>query len=404
MAELRFSAIGDDSESIAEVARLAKEYQDASGVKVDVIRQSWERAWQNLLRMAIEGKGADMSQVGSTWAPTLAALDSLRPFSESEIRSLGGASIFAPATWESTQIAGEREVWAIPWSAYTFVVFYRRDLLQRAGMDESDAFSTPEAMIETFRALQKAGIAPWAIPTSSHYLDLPHIASSWLRAHGGECIGVDGKSVQFNSPPARKGLAQFFDLFRFIPPHLQEMEYGACLERFFTKGETAVLIGGAESYSDAIATNTMADELREKIGVAATPGIPWIGGDHLVIWKTARADTAKERAAVDLIRSFVSVENQVRLSRETTILPARLDAYPQLEFQPEGMRAVLEKTLKIARPHPSLRLWRRIESMLADMFGEIARSVLQSPQREAVEIVEPKLAEYEKRFSLILGG
>ncbi len=85
---------------------------------------------------------------------------------------------------------------------------------------------------------------------------------------------------------------------------------------------------------------------------------------------------------MDLISSLTSVENQVRIQRETTILPARLDAYSQLEFQPEGMRAILENILQTARPHPTVRLWHRIESMLVEMFGNIANTVLRFPDQK----------------------
>jgi hypothetical protein len=65
---------------------------------------------------------------------------------------------------------------------------------------------------------------------------------------------------------------------------------------------------------------------------------------------------------------------------------------------------VLEKILQTARPHPPARLWRRIESMLADMLCDIARNVMNFRKQTVAEIVEPKLAEYEKRFLLLLSG
>ena len=135
MTELNFSAIGDSSGDIEELTRLTSEYQEASGTKVNVTRHSWDRAWQTLLITAMEGKGEDVSQVGSTWAPTLAALDSLRAFNEMEVRSFGGPLIFVPAAWQTVRIEGRGDVWAIPWSVYTFVIFYRRDLLHNAGID-----------------------------------------------------------------------------------------------------------------------------------------------------------------------------------------------------------------------------------------------------------------------------
>ncbi len=404
MTELNFSAIGDVAEDIEEIVRLVKEFQADKNVKVNVARLPWERAWQTLLMTAMEGKGGDVSQVGSTWAPTLAALDSLRWFSEAEIRALGGPLAFVPAAWQTVRVEGRGEVWAIPWSVYTFVIFYRRDLLKKAGVDEATAFATPESMLEAFRALQNAGIPPWTLPTTTHYLDLPHIASSWVRAYGGDFISADGKKVLFNAPHARQGLVEFFSLYRFIPSQLRGLSYEACLEEFFGKGNTAVLITGAESFSDALTDGTLSENLRDQIGVASVPGVPWIGGDHLVAWRSVRLDPEKEQAAVALIESLSSAENQVRLHRETTILPARLDAYPDLEFQPAGMRPVLERTLQVARPHPPTRLWRRIESLLVDMLFDIARSVMDFQKQGPAEIVEAKLADYERRLSLVLGG
>lgn len=403
MAELRFSVIGDDSESIAEIAQLAREFQEASQTTLNITRLSWDRAWQTLFMTALEGKGGDVSQVGSTWTPTLAAVDSLRPFSESEVRSLGGPLVYVPAAWQTVRLEERGEVWSIPWSVYTFVVFYRRDLLQTAGVEESTAFSSPTAMIETFAALKTTGINPWTIPTKSSYLDLPHIASSWTRAYGGDFIHPSGREVLFNTPHACRGLKEFFELYRFIPESLRGLDYDSCLSEFFKMGSCAVMIAGAESYSDALTDGLLAQDQQNNIGVTTLPGVSWIGGDHLVIWKTVRTDPQKERIAVDLIRSLTSVENQVRLHRETTILPSRLEAYAQLDFQPAEMNAVLEKILQTARPHPPIRLWRRIESMLTDMLGDIAHYVLEYQAQSVDEIVEARLADYENRFSLILG-
>ncbi|MBI5294656.1 MAG: extracellular solute-binding protein [Chloroflexi bacterium] len=404
MNELNFSAIGDSAGDIEEIGRLVKEFQAANDLKVNIMRLPWDRAWQALLMTAMEGKGGDVSQVGSTWAPTLAALDSLRWFSEAEVRELGGPLVFAPAVWQTVRVEGVGKVWAIPWSVYTFVIFYRRDLLQKAGVDETTAFATPESMLETFQALQGAGITPWTVPTALHYFDLPHIASSWVRAYGGDFISADGRQVIFNSPHARQGLVEFFSLYRFLPKQLRGLSYEACLDEFFCKGNTAVMIAGVESYSDALANNVLTEELRDQIGVACVPGVPWIGGDHLVAWRSVRTDPEKERAALALIKSLASAENQIRLHRETTILPARLDAYPDLEFRPDEMRPVLERILQVARPHPPTRLWRRIESMLVDMLFDIGRSVMDFQKQEPAEIVEAKLADYERRFSLVLGG
>ena len=403
MTELNFSAIGDENSDVQAFADILEVFQKESGVVTHLSRLPWERAWPSLLMHAIEAKGADISQVGTTWASTLAALDSLRSFGETEIRSLGGPLVFAPAAWQTVRVEGRGEVWAIPWSVYTFVIFYRRDLFKAAGIDETIAFSSPATMLEAFASLQKRDVVPWVITTKSPYLDIPHIASSWARAYGGELISADGKRAMFNTPQARQGLVEFFELYRYIPPRFHGSDYETSFEQFF-QGKTAVLIAGAEAYSEAILTNMMTDEIRDSIGVASVPGISWIGGDHLVIWKTIRTDPEKELAAVELVRTLTSIENQIRIQRETTILPARLEAYSQLEFQPEGMRTILEDILQTARPHPTVRLWHRIESMLVEMLGNITNAVIRFPDQKVKDIVEAKLDEYEKRFTIMIGG
>lgn len=42
--------------------------------------------------------------------------------------------------------------------------------------------------------------------------------------------------------------------------------------------------------------------------------------------------------------------------------------------------------------------------MLTDMLHDIASSVMDSPNQEETEIVEAKLTDDEKHFSLFLGG
>jgi hypothetical protein len=63
-----------------------------------------------------------------------------------------------------------------------------------------------------------------------------------------------------------------------------------------------------------------------------------------------------------------------------------------------------KKNLNAQVAHTRLRVWMRIEFMLTDMLHDIASSVMDSPNQEETEIVEAKLTDDEKHFSLFLGG
>ena len=52
-----------------------------------------------------------------------------------ELNVLGGSAAFLPSSWQSSIVLGEKEVCAVPWLADTRLIYYRRDLLDKAGVD-----------------------------------------------------------------------------------------------------------------------------------------------------------------------------------------------------------------------------------------------------------------------------
>jgi multiple sugar transport system substrate-binding protein len=352
---------------------------------------------------AVEGKGPHISQIGSTWTATLAMLEALRAFSKDEINSMGGAQHFLPTAWETVKLVDLPEIWAIPWTIYTFVLYYRRDLLMRAGIDPDTAFTTPQAMRDGFTQLGKKGIAPWAFPSLHPYADLVHIASSWARAHGGDFISADGRQPLFARPEVCTGLMDFFELFPFIPPSLRGLSVEACTQAF-ARGETAILVGGVEVADELLQSQTASQEMRNNLGMTTLPGVPWIGGDHLVVWKNVLADTEHEKAALDLVRYLSRKETQVQFFKVQNILPARSDAYDEITFSLDTTLPTVQRVLKTCRPHPPVRLWRRIEAFLDEILLEIGNTVLRTSSTSASEIAKRMLGEYEQQLAAMLKG
>jgi len=401
--ELDLLAIADLPEDLLPLREVLRSFEKNSTARVSLQRVGWERAWQTLLMDALEGKGPHVSQIGSTWTATMSMLDSLRCFKSEEIALMGGESKFLPAAWESVKLENQSEVWAIPWSIYTFVLYYRRDLLERAELDPEKAFSTPEAMRESFKKLSKHGIVPWAFPSLHPYADFVHIASSWARANGGDFISADGSKPLFAKPETSAGLINFFELFPFIPPALRGLSVETCTQAF-ARGETAVLVGGAEVADDLLDSPYATQEMRDNLGVTTLPGVPWIGGDHLVIWKNVRTNAQIEKAALDLLQYLSSKETQVEYFKVENSLPARLDAYPEISFSLASTTETIQRILKIGRPHPSIKLWRRIEAFLNEMLTDIGSAVLRQPAVPASEITERMLSEYEVKLTSMLKG
>ena len=401
--ELNFLTIADTPEDLQSLRRLLASFERENQVQLSLRRVGWERAWQSLLMDAVEGKGPHVSQIGSTWVATMAMLDALRVFTEKEVSALGGEARFLPAAWQSVKLVDRPSVWAIPWSIYTFVLYYRRDLLEKAGIDAATAFVTPAAMRKTFTQLSRNGIAPWAFPSLHPYADLVHIASSWVRASGGDFMSDNGREPFFAKPESCAGLMEFFELFPFIPLALRGLNIEECTNAF-ARGDVATLIGGVEFANDLLTSPYASQEMRENMAVTTLPGVPWIGGDHLVVWKNVLTDAEHEKSALGLVTFLSKRETQVELFKLENILPSRADAYAELTFPLATTKATLEKILQTGRPHPALRLWRRIEAFLDEMLLEIGKSVLRQPTVSPSDIARQMLNDYEQNLSAVLKG
>jgi multiple sugar transport system substrate-binding protein len=401
--ELNFLTIADAPEDLQPLRGLLASFEREKQIQISFRRVGWDRAWQALLMDAVEGKGPHVSQIGSTWVATMAMLDALRAFNKGEIDAIGGATRFLPSAWESVKLADHPEVWAIPWSVYTFVLYYRRDMLERAGIDPASAFVTPKAMRETFMELVRHKISPWAFPSLHPYADLVHIASSWARANGSDFMSIHDNQPLFAETKASAGLMDFFELFPYIPLALRGLNIEACTNAF-ARGDVAVMIGGVEIGNELMESPYASQEMRENVAVTTLPGVPWIGGDHLVIWKNVLTDPEREKSALDLVTYLSQRETQIQYFQLENILPARVDAYDELSFPLETTKPTLEKILKTARPHPTLRLWRRIEAFLDSMLLDIGNAVLRQPTVSPSDITIQMLSEHEQKLSAVLKG
>ena len=401
--ELNFLTIADAPEDLQTLRALLAVFERDQQIQISFRRVSWDRAWQALLMEAVEGKGPHVSQIGSTWVATMAMLEALRAFKAEDVAAIGGTTHFLPAAWETVKFVNRPEVWAIPWSIYTFVLYYRQDILAKAGIDPAQAFATPTAMRETFSALSKDGVAPWAFPSLHPYADLVHIACSWARAHGGDFMSDNGREPLFARPEASAGLLDFFELFPFIPFSLRGLNVEACTNAFM-RGEVAAMIGGVEIGNQLMESPYASQETRENTAVTTLPGVPWIGGDHLVVWKNVRTDPQQEQAALELVKYLSSKEMQSQLFNIGNILPACTDVYDEMTFPLATTLPAVQQILKTGCPHPTLQLWRRLEAFLDEMLLDIGTSVLRQPTVAPSDVAMRMLDEYDQKLTAVLKG
>jgi len=402
MPTLNFSLISDDAARIEAISGIIRDFTRKSNQNVQSQILSWKDAWQQILDFSLRGDAPDVSHIGSTWSSTLSAMNALRPFTQVEIDDFGGIDAFFQTVWASTHTSIDPTIWAIPWSTFTFILVYRRDLIAKAGVDEAKAFDTAKDMANTFAALQAVGVKnPWAIETSSTW-DLIHIAASWVWGAGGNYMSADGTKVLVHTPKTLAGLSDFFDLVRYLSPQTRFLSAQQCLD-LFRQGQCAATVIAADNVRSLLDSEYSTPEVRSNLGTAALPGSPWVGGDNLVIWKNTRASQRQTQAALELVRYLSSKDTQINLYNSTGILPTRVDAFNQLSLDPPGLKPTLARVFNRGQVHPANKLWGRVETDLREAFEVVLGDLLDDSSLDVRTVLDKYLLPLGRRLERILG-
>lgn len=398
--EIKFSLYGDHPSPMEDPAFLLGEFQARHHVILQVSRMEREEAWPRLLEIALHGGGPDVSQIGAIWTSTLAGMNVLRPFNHHDITSLGGVGTFFAPAWQNAMLSKQTDSLAIPFTTFTYVVLYRRDLLLGNGIDEQTAFASAEAMTETVKRLQSAGVhSPLILPSGNPYRARVHNAASWVWGAGGDYMSSDERYVLFDQPEALTGLKAFFELHRFMARSDHNLPYQECIRRF-SVGDAAIIIVGSNSLPEI--QRWTVGQVMDNLGVAALPGVPWVGGSNLVIWKETQMYPPKERAALEFVRFLTSSDAQVKLAVADGAIPARPESLSQVNYQPAVTGQVIDASLRRGRSYWPARIWVRLVNELARTFDNLTTDILADTTLTVEQALAKHLVPVAKRFRLML--
>lgn len=372
MAEaLDFLAWSRDEESSVELKNALAAFEAMhSNLKIAITMPAAGTMWTEIVKTALFGEGADIAEVGSTYNATLMGMNALRPFTPAEVASFGGRDSFIQSAWKAGYCPDDDLLWAVPWRVDTRVIFYRRDLLAQAGIDETVAFQTPANMEQTLQRLQEVGSV---IPISLSMLS-PHalttFAASWVWGAGGDFINTEGNEVVFDSPQAREGLRHYFSLGRYLSAGARKLDISSS-DRLFSEGKSAVTYTGVWMLDQVELRG--APIVKNNLGLALVPGVPIVGGTHLVIWKYSK----KADQALELIRYLLSDETVFKYFKGITLL-AKKDTLTDSRLTRTPLYQTFIESIKTGRSVPSLPLW----AMVEDRFGKTLMKIWDELDRQ----------------------
>ncbi len=362
---------------------------------------SWAHYWDFLQQVALKTEPWSLSEVGSTWVAHFIDKGALYQLTEEDIASLRIEKRFLSSVRMSTTILDDGRMFAVPWLADTRVVYYWRDDLKKAGVDEIGAFITPEKMELTLAKLHTIGKPAWGAPTFQVNNTLHQIAS-WIWSHGGDFVDETGHRTTLLDPAALRGICQYYELYRYMPRDFDSLD--AILDGF-EEHQTSVIINGPW-YLTRLILGGASNKVLENLGVALPPGPPFVGGSHLVIWNTAEGGDgapSEKEAALAAIKHLTSPIGQQEICNRTGLLSVCEDVLSKPPYSTDPHYRIFAAALKLGRPLPTIPFWGPLEAHLLSAFGNIWEDVKNCPDCGKVEdLVLRHLEPVAKRFDRLL--
>ncbi len=375
--------------------RALQDFKTQTGIRVNLRVIPWETAWSELVKVAIYKHGPDVSEIGSTWLSSLVSMNALHQFTKAEIDGLGGNAAFVGSSWQSTSIAGDSRIWAVPYIADTRLLYYRRDLLQKAGIDENNAFQTHANLVATLERLQASGLqAPWTVPTQRTLLTL-HNAASWVWGAGGSLTSPDGRKPAFQEKTALKGWTEYFSLRKFLGPGVNRISESQS-DASYWSGQSAVTITGPWLLRE----KATPPEVVKNSGIRLPPGMPYVGGSNLVIWQHSR----RHKESMALVRFLTGLKAQSEYLPKMALLPVNQQALKAPIIAEDWIYQKMIQSLQMGRTFQLVPMWGLVEDRLGDVLSQIWNEIYDHPEFSIARTVEDYMSVLASQLEPALIG
>jgi multiple sugar transport system substrate-binding protein len=367
-----------------DMEKALKPFTQKTGVKVDVEVVGWDVQLDRIRNAATAGEGPDVTQAGTTQVPFFAALDGFQDLG-GRVGDIGGKAAYAPGVWKTTQVVGRDGVWAVPWFTEARVIYYRKDVLKKAGLDPATAFADWDSFRSTLEAIKQKvprmggkSISPFGSPGKKAF-DLVHHVMPFVWSAGGAELSADAKKSTINSPEAKQGVMFMGDLVKDGLYDASELERdGTQVENQFKGGKLAVWLGGPWVLASAKRTDdpNWDDTARKNVGVAPLPKGPsgkantFVGGSDLMMLKASR----HKNEAWALMKFLSQDKVQTDYAALQGMFPARVE--PQQAYGESNgpdFKAIFQ-AIQQGRTYAPVPQWAQVENAYKGRFGDILDS------------------------------
>jgi multiple sugar transport system substrate-binding protein len=374
-----------------EMTALADRFSSENPCKITVSHVAQPEYVQKLEAAAAAGQLPAMTAVRAINVGQLAARNVLKPFSDDVMAILGDdlAGDFPDDLWSLGTYKDQR--YSIPLDVNPLVMFYNKDLFEKAGIEAPGAEPwTREQFEDAVSKLEASGATPVSLGTAFQ------AAALWqalIQQYGGALTDEAGTKATYNSDAGVKALEKIKELRDKYTPDVSGT--GDPEVNVFKQGNVGMTFHGPWWISDLAKLDF--------VGFAPLPTIgdqpaTW-GGSHQLALTTD--DPAAQAAAAVWIK-WLS-ENSSQWAKAGQV-PARTSARedPELTTIAPPISNILESanTVKILPPVPALEpaLWDQFGPVIdAYLAGDVtdAKAALDEANTKSQQVMDENVSTFE---------
>jgi multiple sugar transport system substrate-binding protein len=272
---------------------------EAENPDVDVEMEivPWAEQQQRLVTALTTGGLPDVSMLGNNVVAQFQAAGALAPLDEyfAAYSAEHGYDVAADV-WPGDKgyYYLDGQWWASPVIVETRALYYRKDLMEEAGLDPNQPPQTWGELIDAAAKItESTGTYGWAAPMSLDYFTIHNFMSTYL-SHGARMLNDEG-TCGFDTPEFRQALETYTGAYGkgVTHPDAPSMP-GTAFRRGFLDGNFAMITDSPNIAKDI---ENEKPEWADQIGIAMVPEGPqgragFLGGWPLILWDQSEVKDA----------------------------------------------------------------------------------------------------------------
>jgi multiple sugar transport system substrate-binding protein len=368
---ITFWGLGSEGEFVKQL--IPKFEAENPGIKVKVQMVPWTAAQEKLISAFASDNLPDVFQLGNTWVPQFAQLAGISELDyfirESDVIK---KDKYFNGIWDTNVL--DTSVYGIPWYIDTRVLFYRTDILQKAG------FNSPPKTWEELYQLSKnikenhKGEEKYAIFIATN--EWANFIIFGLQ-NGAEILKDNNSYGNFSSPKFAEAFSYLVNFYKenLTPLGVSQVTnvYQAFAEEYFS-----IYISGPWNISEF--KKWMTGDLKDKWMTAPLPGpnantkgVSLAGGSSLVISQISKY----KNEAWKLIEFLSRSETQIEFYHLVNDLPAVKAAWRDTSLSNNPYMKAFYEQFNYVVATPKIMEWEQIVFSKLQQYVELAaRNVL----------------------------